>query len=462
MSDPSRPATGIDGPLSGRTIILGVTGSIAAYKAVEVLRLLVKSGADVHVMLTAGAQEFVAPLTFQVLSGHRVTTSTFDEPEPEWTATPPTTRSPASDAQARLTDAADNGAESTTDPDAETVWSPVGHIDLATRADAVLVAPATANVLGKLAHGIADDALTTLLLAVRCPVICAPAMNTAMYAHPAVQANRTLLESRGCIFVEPEAGELACRTVGTGRLAAPEAIFEATIRAFRRPTLSGRTILVTAGRTEEPLDPVRVLTNRSSGKMGYALAAAARDRGARVVLVSGVASVPPPSGVEVQTVRTAAEMAAASRQAAQQADVVIMAAAVSDYHLAAPSTGKIERESGGLTLRLEATEDILASIGRTKGDRVLVGFALETGSESDDLTRARAKLQRKNCDLIVLNNPSAPGAAIGGDTNVVTLMSADGTVDRLPCLPKLTVADRILDRVERLMRKTPVGSADKA
>jgi phosphopantothenoylcysteine decarboxylase/phosphopantothenate--cysteine ligase len=413
------------GALAGRIIVLGVTGSIAAYKAIELLRLLTKDGADVHVILTRNALQFVTPLTFQVLSGHRVTTSTWDEPEPE---------------AARRQDAVE-----------ETTWSPVGHIDLATRADLVVIAPATANVIGKYAHGIADDALSTLLLAARCPVLIAPAMNDAMYAHAAVAANMRVLGERGASFVDPESGDLACRTVGTGRLADP-ALIHAAIRArlARSESLRGRTVLVTAGRTEEAIDPVRVITNRSSGKMGVALARAARERGARVILVAGAMSVDPPGGVDVRRVTSAAEMAAAVRGAARTADVVVMAAAVSDYTPASSSPRKLERAKA-LTLALTPTEDILAAVGREKSERVIVGFALETGSEADDLARAREKMKRKQCDLMVLNNVLAHGAAIGGDTNVVTLIARDGTPERLACLPKSAVAEEILNRVEGLL-----------
>ncbi len=500
-----QPSTG--GPLAGRLVVLGVTGSIAAYKAVEVLRLLTKAGADVHVVMTANATRFVAPLTFQTLSGHRVTTSTWDEPEP---------------VQAPRADEA-------------LPWSPVGHIDLAQQADVVVIAPATANALGKYAHGIADDALSTLLLAVRCPVLVAPAMNPAMYTHPAVRENCATLAARGVAFVEPESGDLACRTIGTGRLAEPETIATAVVALFAAPPLThpefqplpgstepvtpmsvmwrdldgplanphddeppvaaapgatprvipsesvlagaiaravaeahagdavpardddapsplaGRTVVISAGRTEEPIDPVRVLTNRSSGKMGVALAEAARERGARVVLVAGAMNVSPPSGIEVRPALTAEAMAGAVRDAAREADVVIMAAAVSDYRVAEPSADKLARVGAGMTLELESTDDILASIGEEKGDTLLVGFALETARDGADLARAREKMQRKHCDMIVLNNALSHDATIGGDTNAVTLLTADGTVEQLPVMPKLSVARHIVARIESML-----------
>lgn len=505
-----QPMPGGGGPLARRTVVLGVSGSIAAYKAVEVLRLLTKAGADVHVVMTANATRFVAPLTFQVLSGHRIVTSTWDEPEPAPAA------APASD-------------------DAGVPWSPVGHIDLAQQADVVVLAPATANVIGKYAHGIADDALSTLLLAVRCPVLVAPAMNTAMYEHPAVRANCDILAARGVQFIEPGAGELACRTVGTGRLAEPDAIAGAVCALYAEPPLThpeftplssatepvtpmsvlwrdldgplanpgrdeddapvasasarvvphesvlagaiaravaeahagdeaapretdegpspliGRTVVISAGRTEEPIDPVRVLTNRSSGKMGVALAEAARERGARVVLVAGAMSVSPPSGIEVRPALTADAMAAAVHDAARDADVVIMAAAVSDYRVAEPSAEKLARVGSGMTLELESTDDILASLGRDKGDTLLVGFALETGREGADLARAREKMLRKNCDMVVLNNAVAHEETIGGDTNAVTLLTADGTVEQLPVMPKMSVARHIVARIEAMI-----------
>jgi phosphopantothenoylcysteine decarboxylase/phosphopantothenate--cysteine ligase len=389
-------------------VVLGVTGGVAAYKACEVLRELQRRGVDVRVVMTAAATRFVTPMTFEALSGH---------------------------------------------PVLHDQWAPgagggIRHVSLADEADLLLVAPATANVLGKLARGIADDALSTLHLATRAPVVVAPAMNVNMLAHPAVQENLAILRGRGVRVVEPGEGYLACGWLGRGRLAEPLEIVEAAVAALqRRRDLEGETVLVTAGPTVEDIDPVRFVSNRSSGKMGYRLAEAARDRGARVALVSGPVSLSPPGGVEVVPVRSAEEMQRAVAERVGPATVVIAAAAVSDYRPARASTSKLKKGKGPLTLDLVRTPDILEGLGRAKAGRILVGFAAETG---DILENARKKLEAKNLDLVVANDVTRPGAGFGGDTNAVVLVRRDGSRADVPLASKREVAERILDEVRAL------------
>jgi len=397
---------------------LGVSGGIGAYKAVEVARLLQKHGHDVRAVMTRSARRFVGPLTFEAITRHPVITSQFV---------------PGMNAD-------------------------IEHIALASTMDVLLVAPATANVIGKFANGIADDFLSALHLATKAPVLMAPAMNTHMWEHEAVQANVRRLESRGVRFVEPGAGYLACGWVGKGRLAEPEAIVEA-VQALLQPrtSLTGLRVLVTAGPTIEDLDPVRFIGNRSSGRMGFALAREAQARGASVVLVAGPTPVEPPQVGEVVKVRSAREMHAAVLARVERADVVIMSAAVADYAPAGVSTGKIEK-SGSLTITLERTPDILAELGELRGDRhrpVLVGFAAQTG---DPTPSARRKLVAKRVDLIVANDVTAPGAGFDVPTNQVTLVSATGA-ESLPLMPKTDVARHVLDRVEQLLMDSPVASA---
>ncbi len=418
-------------PLEGRRLVLGVSGGIAAYKAAELLRLLAKpiaeggaGAAEVRVVMTASAARFVTPLTFQTLSGRPVGTTLWDL----------------------------------------TQESEIGHITLAQRADLVVVAPATADLIGRYAAGLADDLLTTLLLATRAPVVLAPAMNPVMYAHPAVQANLAVLRTRGVIIVDAVAGPLASRaeagTPGPGRMAEPAAIADALEDAATPKDFAGLRVLVTAGPTREPLDPVRVLSNRSSGKMGVAVARAARRRGARVTLVAGPIEVPPPSGVDVVRVETAAQMADAVLTGAEGADVVVMAAAVADYRPAKMADQKIKKGEGvgeaGSRIDLVRNRDILAELGRQRRERraggqggpVLVGFAAET---ADLVHHARAKLAAKGVDLIVANDVSAPGSGFGSETNAVVLVRGDGTADARPLAPKVEVADVILDRVRELV-----------
>jgi phosphopantothenoylcysteine decarboxylase/phosphopantothenate--cysteine ligase len=391
-------------------VVLGVTGGIGAYKACEVLRELQRRGVDVHVAMTAAAARFVTPTTFEALSRHPVF---HDQWEPG-------------------------------------VSGDIRHVSLADEADLLLVAPATANILGKFAHGIADDALSTLYLATRAPVVVAPAMNVNMFEHPAVRASLATLRSRGVAVVEPGSGYLACGWLGKGRLAEVGEIVEAAMAALgRRRDLDGETILVTAGPTVEDVDPVRFLSNRSSGKMGYRIAEAARDRGARVLLVSGPTSLPAPAGVELLGVRSAEEMQRAVAARVGPATVVIAAAAVSDYRPDSRSPSKVKKADGPLRLELVRTPDILKGLGDAKGSRVLVGFAAET---EDLLANAAQKLEAKNLDLVVANDVTAPGAGFGAETNAVVILRRDGTRVEVPLASKREVAERILDEVGALRR----------
>jgi len=390
--------------LDGKTVVVGVSGGIACYKACEVVRLLVAAGARVRVVMTAAAQRFVTPLTFQTLAGQPVATDTFDL----------------------------------------TQESEIGHIRLADEADAIAIAPATANVIAKLATGLADDLLTTVLLVARAPVVLAPAMNVHMWEHPTVQENLARLVARGAHVVGPTSGWLACGYEGTGRLAEPDDIVEEILRALAPQDLAGERVLVSAGPTQEAIDPVRYLSNRSSGKMGYAIARVARRRGAEVTLVTGPTALRPPAGVQVVSVTTAEEMARAVQAAFASATVVIMGAAVADYRPRRTLDRKLKKAGQPLTLDLEANPDILRRLSTRKGRRLLVGFAAET---NDLVSEARRKLADKRLDLIVGNDVTAPGAAFGGDTNVVHLIDAAGQEEALPVLAKEEVAERILDWV---------------
>jgi phosphopantothenoylcysteine decarboxylase/phosphopantothenate--cysteine ligase len=404
--------------LSGKEIVLGVTGSIAAYKAVELLRMLVKAGASVTVVLTEAAQRFVPPLTFAALSRREVMTDLF-----------------------------------TLDYEAK-----IRHIAATEGADLLLVAPATANVIGKFARGLADDLLTNLFLACTRPVVVAPAMDADMYRHPAVQENLERLRAWGVRIVGPAEGELASGMWGPGRLVEITEILQAAVEILcPRSDLGGEVVLVTAGPTHEPLDPIRYLTNRSSGKMGYAIAEEAADRGARTILVSGPTGLTPPKGVETIRIETALQMRTAVLEHLPEATVVIKAAAVSDYRLVQPADFKVKKEEQSLTLKLVPNPDILKEIGAQKGGRILVGFAAETG---DLLRQAERKLKEKNLDLIVANDVSQEGAGFSHDTNAVVILDQDGGVEELPLLPKRTVARRILDRVVRL-RERRKGSIDR-
>ncbi len=399
-------------------IALGVTGGIAAYKAAELVRRLQQEKLDVQVVMTRSAQQFIAPLTFAALTGQKVITDMF---APEG-ATP-------------------------------NVESAIDHIAVAQRIRLLVIAPATADVLAKMAHGVADDFLTTLYLATKAPVVVAPAMNVNMWEHAATQENLATLRARGVHVVEPDEGYLACGMTGAGRLAGTETIARAVCAVLGiRHDFEGQTVLVTAGPTCEDVDPVRFLTNRSSGKMGYALAEAAARRGARVILVSGPTALMPPDEVELISVRTSEEMHRAVLVRAAEATVIIKAAAVADYRPVAPQQKKIQRGRGALTLELEATPDILADLAREKGDRTLVGFAAETDRVAEN---ARAKLTAKSADLIVANDVTAEGAGFDTETNVVTMFARDGREQSLPMMSKLEVAGRVLDEVARLRGLQP-------
>ena len=394
-------------------ITLGVTGGVAAYKAAELVRRLQQEGFAVQVVMTRFAREFITPLTFAALSGQKVITDLF----------------------------AESGGEANLE-------SAIEHIAVAQRTDLLLVAPATADVIAKFARGIADDFLTTLHLASTAPVVLAPAMNVNMWNHPATQENLEMLRARGVHIVQPDEGYLACGMTGPGRLAGQEAIVAAVQEALKvQRDFVGETVLVTAGPTCEDIDPVRYITNRSSGKMGYAVAEAAARRGARVVLISGPTSLDAPAGVERVNVRTALEMQQAVRQHFGKASVGIFAAAVADYRPAEPVSQKIKRSKDVLEIRLESNPDILASVAAEKGARLVVGFAAETDRIAEN---ARKKLTAKNADLIVANDVTAEGAGFDLDTNVVTLFARDGRDLLLPKMTKSEVADRILDEVVRL------------
>jgi phosphopantothenoylcysteine decarboxylase / phosphopantothenate---cysteine ligase len=398
-------------------IVLGVTGCIGAYKACEVLRELQKRGVDVHVVMTEAATRFVAPLTFEALSQHPVFVDQFAL-----------------------------GSE-----------SDIRHISLADAAELLLVAPATANILGKFARGIADDALSTLYTATKAPALVAPAMNVNMFEHPAVVENIEILRQRGVRFVEPGSGYLACGWLGKGRLAEVPDIVEAAMAALkRRRDLEGQTVLVTAGPTVEDIDPVRFVSNRSTGKMGYRLAEAARDRGARVVLVSGPTSLPAPSGVELVAVRSTEEMARAVQKSATEASIVLMAAAVSDYRPSEVAPQKVKKGSEPLSLDLVRTKDILRSLGEAGRDgQVLVGFAAETENLREN---ARKKLREKHLDLIVANDVSRKDAGFASDTNVGLFLDAAGGEEELPLMGKHELAERILERVVTLLKSSPKGA----
>jgi phosphopantothenoylcysteine decarboxylase/phosphopantothenate--cysteine ligase len=404
--------------LSGRTVVVGVSGGIAAYKACELVRWLTERGASVIVAMTEAAAEFVTPLTFQALSGNPVVRGLWGNQAPKFDL-------PASAAHK--------------------VGGRVEHVDVAEAADCLVIAPATADLMARLVHGEAPDALTAVALATPAPLVICPAMDREMWRAPSTQANVRSLRARGAVIVGPESGKLASGLAGPGRLAAIETIGAAVERVVtRRVSMKGLKVLIGSGRTEEPLDPVRVLTNRSSGRMGFALAEAARDRGAEVTVVMGVSSLEPPSGVSLAPVTTAAEMEKAMKAFVASADLVLMAAAVADYRPARKAADKMKRGAGTLTLDLVPNPDILAGLAaRRRPGQAYVGFALET---SRGVTHARAKLRAKNLDLIVLNSPRQ---GIGGDTNQVTLVEAART-KALPLLPKREVAEHILERALEL------------
>jgi phosphopantothenoylcysteine decarboxylase / phosphopantothenate---cysteine ligase len=394
--------------IENKNIVLGVSGGIAAYKSAELLRLFIKEGAHVRVIMTQNAQSFVSPLTFQALSGQTVCTSLFDD---------------SGDASIR-------------------------HIEWAQKADAVIIAPATADIIGKLANGIADDPLSTFMLAVTCPSILCPSMNTHMFESNAVQRNLDTLRSDGYFIIDPESGSLACGTTGPGRLPEPEDILDRTVYYLMPKDLKEKKILVTAGPTREPIDPVRFISNPSSGKMGFAVARAAEHRGAVVTLITGPTTLLNPNNIGVIRVNTAQEMAKAVFEHMEYSDIIIKAAAVSDFRPADRSEQKIKKETEQLVLSLERTQDILKEIGRNKNRKILIGFAAET----EQLERyAQKKLAEKNLDIIVGNIVGFPGSGFDADTNTVTLFYKDGTNEKLPQMTKKDVANLILDRVVKML-----------
>lgn len=399
-------------PLEGKCVVLGVTGGIAAYKACELTSRLRKAGAQVFVVMTKNACQFVAPLTFETLSNHPVATDTFARPE---------------------------------------TWE-VEHVALAKRADAFVIAPATANILAKMACGIADDMLSTTVLATRAPILVAPAMNTGMWENTATQENVRVLRGRGVHFIGPEGGFLACGDTGAGRMSEPSAIFEAVEKLLSAPNdLAGLRVLVTAGPTQERLDPVRFITNRSSGKMGYAIAQAAAERGAGVTLITGPVNLPVPPGTEAVRIQSTQELYAQMLERCAEQDIVIQAAAPADFTPETVADSKIKKQGNEpLVIRLTQTPDVAAAVGKLKKPgQTLVGFAAET---NDVLANAQKKLEKKNLDLIVANDVTAPGAGFDVDTNLVTLISRDG-LETLPLMQKSQVAHALLDKILAMRSK---------
>ncbi len=395
--------------LQGKCIVLGISGGIAVYKSVELLRLLTKAGADVHVIMTKNAQEFVTPLTFQALSGHPVHTDLFSLSQEQ----------------------------------------EIDHISLADRADLFILAPATANLVGKIAQGLADDLLTTSVMATKAPVLIVPAMNSNMYENPIYQQNQKSLSDFGYFILEPIKGALACGWEGQGKLPDPTVIFDAAESMLTPKDLLGCRIMVTAGPTQEEIDPVRYISNYSSGKMGFAVAAAAQQRGAQVVLIAGPTNLTVPVGVRCVPIFSAEEMRSEVFNNLESIDVVIKAAAVADYRPVDRSVQKMKKTAEKLTLKLEKNPDILAEIGQQKDGRILVGFAAETERL---LAHAAEKLKKKNLDLIVANDITREGAGFNVDTNVVRLLYADGRVEELDLMSKVQVAQQLLDRVAVLWK----------
>ena len=387
--------------LKGKHIVLGVSGSIAAFKIASLASMLAKKRADVTVIMTPNATNFINPITFEELTGNKCLVDTFDR----------------------------NFQHS------------VEHVSLAKQTDVMLVAPASANVIAKAAHGIADDMLTTTLLACQCPKIFAPAMNTRMYHNPVVQDNLKVLEKYGMEVITPATGYLACGDTGEGKMPEPEVLYEAVVKALTPKDMAGMRVLVTAGPTQEKFDPVRYISNHSTGKMGYAIARAAMLRGADVTLVSGKVSIPSPAGVNMVPVVSAADMAQAVKASAGEQGIIIKAAAVADYRPVVTADEKMKKKDGELTVALERTEDILAYLGAHRKDgQFICGFSMET---EHMLENSRAKLEKKNIDMIVANNLRQEGAGFGTDTNVVTLLTKEETLE-LPILSKEEVADRLL------------------
>ena len=396
--------------MKGKKILLAVTGGIAAYKSAELIRLFIKNDAQVKVLMTKNAQEFITPLTLQTLSSHPVYRETFSLIK---------------------------------DFD-------IAHIALAQEADILVIAPATANIIGKIAAGLADDLLTTVVMATKAPVLICPSMNTNMYENVIVRENIQKLTSRGYHMMEADSGELACKSEGVGRLPELSDIVEEVKSILTEKDLVGETVLVTAGPTREPLDPVRFITNYSSGKMGYALASRARRRGASVILISGPTVLSVPRGVTYVPVSTAVEMRHAVMKNLKQSTIVIKSAAVADYRPSVCADAKIKKKDGPWTLYLERNPDIIAEIGKKKKERILIGFAME----SEDLIKnAKAKMLAKNMDLIVANDVKQKDAGFQSDTNIVKILDRDGGIEELPLMDKIDVADRILDRAKMIITR---------
>lgn len=411
--------SGSIGPtLVGKQIVLGVTGSIAAYKAIALLRTLLREGARVQVVMTQSATKFVTPLTFEVLSGHPVSTEIFE------------------------------------------AHQEMKHLSLSEQADAIVIAPATANCLAKSALGLGDDLLSTLLLTAQCPLILAPAMDGGMWTHPSVTEHVEKLRERGTIVLDPVVGPLASGRIGQGRLAEEATILEAIQAALApRRDWQGHRILVSAGPTQEAIDPVRFISNRSSGKMGYAIAEAAQARGAQVVLVTGPTALQQPKGIEVVSVATAEEMMKALSSRLAWSTTVIMAAAVADFRPTNPSLQKLKKQGRtGQTLELERTTDILASLSAQRTTQLMVGFAAET---SDLIAHAKRKLTEKGLDLIVANDVTTLGGGFGSDQNAATLIDREGVLTELPLMPKRALADAILNRAQELLRVRPSNQPSK-
>ena len=389
--------------LKGKTVVLGVTGSIAAYKIASLASMLVKKQVNVHVIMTQNATNFINPITFETLTGHKCLVDTFDR----------------------------------------NFEFQVEHVSLAKQADVVMIAPASANVIGKLAHGIADDMLTTTLLACRCPKFISPAMNTAMYENPMVQDNLKILKKYGYKVITPASGYLACGDTGSGKMPEPEILFQYIERELAGPKdLTGKKVLVTAGPTQENIDPVRYITNHSSGKMGYAVAKAAMLRGAEVTLVSGQTALTPPMFVDYVQITTAEEMYQAVTSRSDEQDIIIKAAAVADYRPKTVYENKVKKQDGQMSIELERTRDILAYLGEHKREnQFLCGFSMET---ENMIGNSRAKLQKKNLDMVAANNVKVEGAGFQGDTNVMTLITQDQEI-ALPLMSKEEAANKILD-----------------
>ena len=399
--------------LKNKTVVIGVSGGIAVYKACDIVSRLKKLNANVHVIMTNNATEFVTPLTFQSLSQNYVVNDMFEEPK---------------------------------------TWD-VEHISLAKKADVFLIAPATANVIGKIANGICDDMLTTTVMATTGKVLIAPAMNTNMYRNPILQRNITILKELGYNFVNPESGRLACGDVGEGKLAQPEVIVNEVVNLLtdKEKDLQGQKIMITAGPTVESIDPVRYLTNRSTGKMGYAIAKQAANRGAEVTLVSGPTNIAPPSNIKkLIKIESAKEMYNAIIENFDDNQVIIKSAAVADYKPKTYSDKKIKKNDDDLVIKLDRNKDIAYELGKIKKDKILVGFAAET---NDIIENAKGKIQKKNFDFIVANDLTEEGAGFGTDTNIVKIIDKEGNINKYPQMKKDEVANVILDKVKSLLKK---------